>query len=96
MLKEKIIQVCEMLEEGGFKTRFQMNIHDELSFEVWEGEEYMLPTIKRIMEVAEWSKVPIVADVELTATTWADKEEVDIHQVYDNWYLKTYGEPVLF
>lgn len=96
MLKEKIIQVCEMLEEGGFKTRFQMNIHDELSFEVWEGEEFILPTIKRIMEVAEWSKVPIVADVELTATTWADKEEVDIHDVYDQWYLKTYGESVLF
>ena len=74
MLKEKIIEVDSFLKP--YKTRFQMNIHDELSFEVYKGEEFLIPTIKKMMEDVDWMTVPVVADVEVTHTNWAEKEVV--------------------
>lgn len=73
-LKEKMIEVHKFLIP--YKTRLQMNIHDELSFEVWRGEEHLIPKLKEIMEKADWASVPIVADVEVSYTNWAEKEDV--------------------
>lgn len=33
------------------------------------------PHIKRIMEDVEWMQVPVVVDLEITETTWADKRK---------------------
>lgn len=74
MLKEKIIEVDKLLL--GYKSRFQMNIHDELSFEIANGEEFLVPLLKQIMEQVDWMTVPVVADVEVTKTNWAEKENV--------------------
>jgi DNA polymerase-1 len=54
-----------------------MQIHDELSwsFCLDDGIETLFE-FKRIMEDWEDGQVPIVADMELTTTTWADKKEV--------------------
>jgi DNA polymerase-1 len=76
MLKEKIIKVYELLKF--YKSRFQMNIHDELSFEIYEDEEFLIPIIKEIMEDVDWMIVPVVADVEKTKTSWAEKESVKL------------------
>ena len=74
MLKDKIIEVDSLLLP--YKSRFQMNIHDELSFEIYKGEEFLIPAIKKIMEDVDWMTVPVVADVEVTKTNWAEKEDV--------------------
>ena len=74
MLKEKIIEVDKLL--APYKSRFQMNIHDELSFEIFDGEEHLIGVIKQIMENVSWMQVPVVADVEKTTASWADKESV--------------------
>ena len=74
MLKDKIIEVDNLLLP--YKSRFQMNIHDELSFEIYKGEEFLIPAIKKIMEDVDWMTVPVVADVEVTNTNWAEKENV--------------------
>jgi DNA polymerase I len=79
MLKEKIRQVDALLLP--YKSRFQMNIHDELSFEIYEGEDFLVPRLKAIMEDFPWVDVPVVADVEVTYTTWADKKEIDIKEI---------------
>ena len=78
MLKEKIIEIHEFLKP--YKTRFQMNIHDELSFEVYKGEEYLIPKIQEIMQDCDWMNVPVVADLEMTTTSWADKEEIEFNE----------------
>lgn len=80
-LKSKIIEIDTYLRDGGYQSRFQMNIHDECSFEIAPGEEHILHDLKRIMETFPGTKIPIVADLELTTTTWAEKYEVDIHDV---------------
>ena len=74
MLKEKILEVDKLLL--GYKSRFQMNIHDEMSFEIADGEEFLVPLLKQIMEQVDWMTVPVVADVEVTTTNWAEKENV--------------------
>jgi DNA polymerase-1 len=74
MLKEKIIEVHQLL--SFYKSRFQMNIHDEMSFEIADGEEFLIPVLKEIMEHVDWMTVPVVADVEKTTTNWAAKESI--------------------
>lgn len=77
-LKDYIIKINRFLEENNCKTKALANIHDELQFLVYSGEEWIYPHIKRIMEDVTWMKVPVVVDLEITETTWADKYEVVI------------------
>ena len=72
MLKSKIVDVDNLLTT--YKSRFQMNIHDELSFEIYEGEEFLVEKIKKIMEDVPFMVVPVVAEVETSKTNWAEKE----------------------
>lgn len=76
-LKWKIRQIYEYSKMNGIKSRFQMNIHDELSFEVNEADDpKIFFDIQEIMESWKDTYVPIVADMEVTTKTWADKIEV--------------------
>lgn len=77
LLKERIKEVDEYIQEHHLKTRIQMQIHDELSYEIYPGEEEHVLEFKKIMQKFEGSYVPIIADLEFTTTSWADKEEVD-------------------
>lgn len=74
-LKIKIIEVTNFIKENKLKSRFQMNIHDELIFELFKNEEYILPQLKAIMENLPGTKIPIVVEVEITKTTWDEKEK---------------------
>lgn len=76
-LKEKMTAVTNYLLDNNYKTRFQMNIHDEMSFEVYEGEEHIIFEIQKIMQDFNGGLVPIVADLEVTTTTWAEKKECE-------------------
>ena len=78
MLKGYIVDISKFLAENNCKTMFLANIHDELQFAVYEGEEWIFPHIKRIMEDVDWMQVPVVVDLEITETTWADKKEVEL------------------
>ncbi|RYI30487.1 DNA polymerase I [Bacillus infantis] len=78
MLKDYVVQIGEWLTKNKCKTLFLANIHDELQFLVYKGEEWIFPYIKQIMEDVDWMKVPVVVDLEITETTWADKKEVHI------------------
>jgi DNA polymerase-1 len=75
MIKLAIIKIDNMLLKGGYKTRLQGCIHDELCVCVAEGEHDVLYKIKHIMENTIKTFVPIVAEIEVTNTTWADKHE---------------------
>ena len=74
MLKNKIIEIDKLLSR--FRSRLQMNIHDELSFEIYKGEEFLIEKIVDIMEEVPFMTIPVVADVEVTETNWAEKRGV--------------------
>lgn len=77
-LKTYLLEIDKFLSENQCKTVMSANIHDEIQFMVYEGEEWVFPHIKRIMEDVPWMKVPVVVDLEITTTNWAEKEEVEL------------------
>lgn len=76
-LKLKMIAVDKYLREHNCRSRFQMNIHDEMSFELVQGEENIIFDIQNIMQDYPDGLVPIVADLEVTNTSWANKVECE-------------------
>ena len=77
LLKERIKEVDEYIQANKLKSRMQMQIHDEISYEIYPGEEKHVKEFKRIMQKFDGTYVPIIADLEFTTTSWADKEECD-------------------
>lgn len=75
IIKTCIIKIDKMLNEGGYKTRLQGCIHDEVCVCVAEGEHDVLYKIKEIMETTCKTYVPLVAEIEVTTTNWAEKHE---------------------
>ena len=75
-LKLKIIELYEYMKANNIKSKIQMQIHDELSWEKHKSEDTVFFEFKRIMEDWDDALVPVVADMELTRTTWAEKFEV--------------------
>ena len=77
-LKWKIVQVDKYLREHHCKSQLMMQIHDELQFKKHKDDDpQIFFDIKKIMETWEDAQVPIIADMEVTTTTWADKYEVE-------------------
>ncbi|HDR5269489.1 hypothetical protein E8M24_18720 [Bacillus thuringiensis] len=74
MLKEKIVYLDEFLKDK--QSRMMIPIHDEMQFLIAEGEEWIVPELARIMSDFTWCYAPITAGIEVTTTTWADKQEV--------------------
>lgn len=78
-LKEAELEMQEYLKDK--KSRFILPIHDEVAVEVHPDEEDYVPKrIKEIMEkcndVIKW--VPMVSEIEMTETNWAEKKEVNV------------------
>ena len=76
-LKLKIIELYEYMQTHNIKSKIQMQIHDELSWEKHKDEDSVFFKFKHIMEDWDDALVPIVADMELTKTTWAEKFEIN-------------------
>ena len=77
-LKWKIRELYDYAKAHNLKTKWQMQIHDELSWSFCpiDGVEVLFE-FKKIMEDWNDGQVPIVADMEITTSTWADKQEVN-------------------
>lgn len=77
ILKIVIPKINTHLKKNGYQSKFQMQIHDELSFLWHEADDpKVFFEIKEIMEDFKDFMVPIVADIEVTYTNWAEKKEV--------------------
>ena len=64
VIKIAMINIYNKLEEGGFKTKMLLQVHDELVFDVYKPElETMKVLIKQEMENAYTLSVPL--DVEM-------------------------------
>ena len=76
-LKEKICALDKYIIENNLKSRMQMQIHDEISFEIYPGEEEHVYKFKEIMQEFDGAYVPVIADLEFTTTTWGEKYECE-------------------
>lgn len=73
IIKVVIIKVDKFLRDNHLKTRLQGCIHDELCICVAEGEHDVINKIKHIMETAVKTYVPLVAEISVSTTNWAEK-----------------------
>lgn len=72
-LKEKIIAIDKYIRDNNLKTQLMFQIHDELLFIVPPEEAEEVYKIKAIMEDTDGWYIPIIAEVDASNTTWADK-----------------------
>lgn len=80
LLKTKIVEVYNYIKNSPYNINLAMQIHDELIFEIGEGTDYsVLKDIANILETWEDTLVPIVADIEITESSWADKYELEVN-----------------
>jgi DNA polymerase I-like protein with 3'-5' exonuclease and polymerase domains len=76
-LKLKIRELYDYTKANKIKSRWQMQIHDELSWEVHKDDDpQVFFKFQEIMQDWPDTLVPIVADMEFTTTKWAEKKEV--------------------
>lgn len=77
-LKLKIRELYDYSKANNLKTRIQMQIHDELSWEYnTDDDPSIFFEFQRIMQDWNDALVPIVADMEVTTTTWAEKKDIN-------------------
>jgi DNA polymerase I len=76
-LKHAIIELDEYILKNNIKTKMVIPIHDEISFDKYKGEDWVIPKLLEIMQEAFfWCLVPVTAGVEVTYDRWANKEEM--------------------
>lgn len=81
-LKEKIIAIDKYIRDKHLKTQLMFQIHDELLFIVPPEEADEVYNFKAIMENTDGWYVPIVAEVDASNTTWAEKKPMkDVKQI---------------
>ena len=65
IIKIAMVRIHEKLEEGGFKSLMIAQVHDELVFDVYNGEEEKLSKmVKETMEGVINQKVKLIAEVD--------------------------------
>lgn len=77
-LKIKLKEIDDFLTSNNYKSRIQMNIHDECSFEIYKGEEHIIKDLQNILQQLDGSLIPILADLEITYTTWDEKKDLEL------------------
>ncbi len=66
IIKLAMIQIQKILEEGNYKSKMLLQVHDELVFDIYKDELNTLePIIKNTMEQAYSLSIPLVVDVGL-------------------------------
>lgn len=70
ILKISMLKISKFLKEQQAESRMLMQIHDELIFEIKEGEEHLIPEIKKIMTDFDLN-VPLVVS-ESSAKRWIE------------------------
>lgn len=78
MLKKKILEVYDYINDNDVSAQLMMQVHDEIIL-LWQNPvDYThVQRIKDILEDWPQIQVPIIADVETSTTNWAEKGEWD-------------------
>jgi DNA polymerase-1 len=72
IIKVAMVRCARRLQEGAFKTRMILQVHDELVFDVPKDElSRIQPLVKETMEQAVELQVPLVVDVS-TGNNWLE------------------------
>ena len=73
--KIKLYECYEFLKE--YESRVVNVIHDDITFEIRNGEEHLIPKLKEIMEDLQFA-LPFPVSVEISTTNWGEMEEYNV------------------
>ena len=76
-LKEKILAIDKYIRDKNLKSKLMFQIHDELLFIVPPEEVQEVFAFKAIMEDTHGWYIPIIAEIDASNTTWAEKQPMD-------------------
>jgi DNA polymerase-1 len=76
-LKEKIVAIDKYIRDKNLKSKLMFQIHDELLFIVPTEEAEEVFNFKAIMEDTHGWYIPIIAEIDASNTTWAEKQPMD-------------------
>ncbi|MBP7176850.1 MAG: hypothetical protein KBA53_11650 [Thermoclostridium sp.] len=85
-LKKKIREVYDYSKAHGIKSRWQMQIHDELSWEKHNTESEIFFAFQQIMQTWPDTYIPIVAEMEITKTNWAEKKGAENLEKFHEYF----------
>lgn len=78
IIKVAMVNVFRLLQEGGFRTKMILQVHDELIFDVVPEElDYLAKEIKRLMENALILDIPLKVDIKL-GRNWYEMQEYQV------------------
>lgn len=79
LVKEKEIRVHHFIKQNKLKSRMVLPVHDEIQVSIHKDEEWIVPEIKRILDDnrSVIGTLPMICDVEVTNSNWADKEDYE-------------------
>lgn len=78
LLKNKEIKIHNYIRRNNLQSRMLLPVHDEIQVSVVNGEEWVIPQIKAILDNNDEyiGTLPMICDVEISHKSWADKEEL--------------------
>lgn len=77
-LKIKTNLVADYIRKNNLITKIILPIHDEIQLDMPPSEYHHIPHIRDIMQDMDDWPIPIIADVEVTTTNWAEKEDMEL------------------
>ena len=78
LMKDKQIQLWKLMTKNNIKSKMSYPVHDEIMFSIRYDEEYLIDKILEIMNDnrQKVKYIPMICDVEVTYSSWADKENL--------------------
>lgn len=75
MVKWAMIKIADYLKEHNLKSRMIFSVHDEIVYEIYEGEEHIIKDLQAIQQEATWCTIPMISEIMFTNTNWAEKKD---------------------
>ncbi|MMZ47342.1 DNA polymerase I, thermostable [compost metagenome] len=73
-LKEKIIKIDAFFEEHNCKSQILMPIHDELIYEIYDDERWVIPHLVELQRTTPKLMVPMVVEPDIIEHNWSEKK----------------------
>jgi len=72
-LKEKVLKIDDFLEKNDCRSQILMPVHDELLYEIYDDERWIIPHLIDIQKSTPKLMVPMVTEPDIIETNWAEK-----------------------
>lgn len=77
MFKNITAKIYEFLKP--YKSKMVLEIHDEIQYLIHKDEEFLIPALQELQQPKlDWCIIPMVCDIEMTSTNWAEKDDYEL------------------